>query len=278
MEEELDKNLSKRIPLVNNNLDLVKEKKIFNQEDLTYLMHKLKNHYNFLQKTRIDNKAIIDMNRFQERKYENLIKEGLSNVKECNINEDITLFTDSSTENLQLRVENLQSARRDISMKLEDEMDYSLTLRNKLKIERENILYYNDVEIEVRDKLKSISKSFSSLNINQNQHNKRTRNLSKITDMISDKIRTMNTLIYDQTSKSSDISNNLNLQRTGLIHEKEILTKNSQKMEKVTIGKKNKYIELMRSIDLIKNNKVEKENTVIKTILGLDLLKTYLQR
>ena len=96
--------------------------------------------------------------------------------------------------------------------------------------------------------------------------------------MISDKIRTMNTLIYDQTSKSSDISNNLNLQRTGLIHEKEILTKNSQKMEKVTIGKKNKYIELMRSIDLIKNNKVEKENTVIKTILGLDLLKTYLQR
>ena len=85
----------------------------------------------------------------------------------------------------------------------------------------------------------------------------------------------MNRLIYTQSLKSTQISKKLEVRKNGLIKEKEKLTKNNIKNEKNTIDKKNHYKELMRSVDKIKASKIEKETRVIKTILGLDLIKRY---
>ena len=275
LEEDQDKLLSKLNPTAYNIIDVSKDKKILKQKELTYLMHRLKSYYNYLQKSVLDNNSIINQQKMQERKYDNLIKDGISQVKECNIFEDITLFTTTSSDNLQLRVENLKNAKNDLLMKLQQELDYDQSLRTKLKSERENILYYNDLEIEVRDKIQSIAKSLSSLDINQNEFSKKTRNLTKIRGELSDKMDTMNRLIYTQSLKSTQISKKLEVRKNGLIKEKEKLTKNNIKNEKNTIDKKNHYKELMRSVDKIKASKIEKETRVIKTILGLDLIKRY---
>ena len=276
MEEEMNKNMSKSNPVEFNLLNVKRDKKILGNHELTYMMHKFKSYYNFLQKLTLDNKGNIEQQKILERKYENLLKEGVINFKECGINDDITLFTTSSSENIKMRVENLQIAKKELLMNLEHEHDYSQSLRVKLMSERENILYYHDLEIEVRDKLKIVTKSVTDLDENQSEHSKKTRNLRKTKDELDDKIRTMNSLVYTQTSKGGQISKNLELRRNELIHDKETLTKKNIKMEKTTVEKKNRYKELIRSVDKIKTNKIENENRVIKTILGLDLLKRYI--
>jgi hypothetical protein len=60
------------------------------------------------------------------------------------------------------------------------------------------------------------------------------------------------------------------------MHEREVLKNKNSNMEKTVISKKSEYKTLMKTVDKIKLTKTEKENSVVKTILGLDLIKRLL--
>jgi hypothetical protein len=170
----------------------------------------------------------------------------------------------------------LQIRKIELWKNFNEGIDYSHVLNHQLKNERENLLYYNDLEIEIKEKLHKVAVSINSLESNQIEKQKKSRNVSKISMDLNDKINSMNNLIYMQSSKCEDISKSLNLQKSSLMHEREVLKNKNSNMEKTVISKKSEYKTLMKTVDKIKLTKTEKENSVVKTILGLDLIKRLL--
>ena len=254
-------------------LDLNNNKKILGEVELSFLMQKLKNSYNSLQKSIIENKNSIDKLKFEEKKYANVIFDNTIECKEVNYIDDITLFTISSSEQLKAKVENLQSKKKDYLNKVSHELDYAEILKNKLKNERQNLLYYTEFEIEVKDKLNKISFFSKNLNINQNQTIRKSRNLNTISSDLNEKIQKTNSLIFMQTSKCEDLFNVLKFQKSELDTEKDKIRNKNNFLEKNIVSKKKELKELISTVDKVKTNKVTRENIVIKLILGLNLLK-----
>ena len=196
-------------------LDVKTDKKILGETELNFLMQKLKNSYNSLQKSIIENKNIIDKIKFEQKKYENIIAERGFKTKEVSPTDDITFFTNSSSEKIKL--EKLQTLKKDYLFKENNEIDFAEILKNKLKDERHNLLYYTEYEIEIKEKLSKISFLNKNLNSNQNQNLRKSRNLDSISNDLNEKIQKTNNLIFMQTSKCEDLFGVLKSQKTELL-------------------------------------------------------------
>lgn len=253
--------------------DIEKHDKILGYEDLKYLMYNLKNFYNSIQIIKTDNNRNINWQKFQERKLDYLIKDIPMNEKEFQEDNEKLFYSKGTSEIMKIRYENLKKQKMEISKKLDEEIEYFNILKNQLKNERENMIYYNDLEVQINEKLKRIGVSISTLDKNQSENFIKSRNIHKMNEDINQKIKTMNSLIYVQTSKCQELSRGLQQQKEILIKEKGILKEKNNTLEKTIIAKKNEYKELFRTVEKSKNTKIEIENRVIRTVLGLDLIK-----
>jgi hypothetical protein len=272
LEDSLKKKISRSRTLSTILLELDRNPKILRQHDLNYFVNHLKEHYNSLLLANSENKEKLDTLKFHEKKYESLIKafpqESLDEIQENN-----SFFAKNSLESLRIQHEKLHIKKKELSHQLEKEIEFNLILTNQVKCERENLNYYNDQEIQLKEKLRRVANYTNDLESNQNEKSKKSRNFAKINEEINMKIKTMNSLISLQNTKGEDISNSLKDQKTQLIKEKQLIKTKQNMLENESVNKKNQYKDLFRSVELLKNSKIEKENKVIKTVLGLDLIK-----
>lgn len=274
LDDSLKKKVSRSKSLSSFLLELDKNPKILRHQDLNYFIYHLKEYYNSLLLTKSENKREIDCLKFQEKKYECLIKGRGQELINDNQDIDSIIYKDN-IELVKIKYENLKRKKAELSQKLEKEIENHLIITNQLKNERKNMNYYNDLEIQLKEKLSRLATLINNLDSNLNERSKKSRNFIKINEEINKKIITMNSLISLQNTKCEEISGNLKDQKTQLIKEKELIKKNLNMLEKDTVNKKNQYKDLFRSVELLKNNKLERENKVIKTVLGLDLIKRH---
>jgi len=255
-------------------IEMDKNKKILGQHDLNYIIYHLKDYYNSLLIIRSENKESIDSLKFQEKKFDYLIKENSNKAYE-EYSENVSLAAKNAFEIAKNNKESLVNQKLELSQMLDKELEYNQILKNQLKSEIENINYHYNQEIQLKEKLRKVGDSISILELNHSEREKKSRNIAKINEEITLKIKNMNTLIYLQNSKGEDILGNLKSQKSQLLKDKEAYKIRYNSLEKDNNNKKNEYKELFRSVEKIKNNDLERENKIIKTILGLDLIKRY---
>jgi hypothetical protein len=272
LEDSLKKKLSRSRTMSTILIELEKNPKILRHHDLNYFVNHLKEHYNSLLVAKSDNKEKLDTLKFQEKKYESLIR-AFPQESPDEIQGNNSFFNKNSLESFRIQHEKLNIKKTELSHQLEKEIEFNLILTNQLKNDRENLNYYNDQEIQLREKLKSVAIYISDLESNKYQKSKKSRNFAKINEEINKKIKTMNSLISMQNTKGEDISNSLKDQKTLLIKETNLFKTKQNMLEIESINQKNRYKDLFRSIELSKSSIKEKENKVIKTVLGLDLIK-----
>lgn len=272
LEDSLKKKLSRSKTLSTILLEFEKNPKILRQQDLNYFVNHLKENYNYLLTAKSDNKGKLETLKFQENKYECLIS---AFPQECldEFQDNKSFVAKINHESVRIQIEKLNIKKTEMSFQLENEFEFNMILTNQIKKEKENLNYYNDQEIQLREKLKRLAFYKNDLDSNNNEKSKKSRNFAFINEEINRKINTMNSLISLQITKGEEISGSLNDKKTQMIRAKEYYKKNQKMLEIESVNKKNQYKDLFRSVELLKNSKIEKENKVIKTVLGLDLIK-----
>jgi hypothetical protein len=252
------------------------------KEDLHGIIHKLKNHYNDLVKIKTNKSIKLNELKKRTKGLNKQIEDKLafSDIEFANEKisiEDYEKFKNSSEtkETIRIKIVKLISEKNKISEKYNNEIENSNKIKNLIKIENENIedLYIH--VLEMQEKIKTIKAAEKNLEKNMeekvkkekifhNVKNELDKELIKIRDVTDFQTRNHKNLIEELKAKNDE-----NKKYMKEIDMKDI---NLDKEHKKTADK---ILNDISKSKMIKNRNTEKENYVIKLILGLDIIKRY---
>lgn len=252
------------------------------KEDLHEIIHKLKGHYNDLMK--IKNKKTAKLNDLKKKKQE-LSKQIENKLAFSNIElplerikiDDYDKFKNSNEtkQTIQDRIENLMLQKENFQNKYENEIEYSKKINNLIFIEKQNNRDLFKHTVDLKDKINTLYHAEKNLELNREEKLKKEKIFNNIKkEMDSEMMRLEDVTDYQTKNYNKMIEENKIKNEENKKYMKEIDMRDSN-LDKEHKKNADKILSQINKSKMIKKENTEKENYVIKLILGLDIIKKY---
>jgi hypothetical protein len=213
----------------------------------------------------------------QERKFDLLIKAATEvkpnfkeELQEMNLIED---SRENLPEEVKISFEMLKNKREEQKSKLLVENEYTNSIMNMIKNEKNNLKSSEDKYFEFKDKLRKIKLSMTNIEINIKEGFKKSKNMVSMNKGLKEEIEKMNNLILNQNNQVGFISFSLERQTSEVLKTRQILKEKNMVLDRETKLKKLEMKTMVVEAAKQKILKLNNENRASRLVLGLDLIK-----
>jgi hypothetical protein len=247
--------------------------------ELNAMLFKLKKYFNELHTMR--QAKVKELSSLQE-KCENFDKK-VAHIKSLNdielkyekISVKETSMFKESKEAIQRKIEKLNEDKKNMELKYKNELEYKNTLTHMINSEKDKMQTLNDIMTTNMEKISTIKNFNMNLDINNKENEIKSKNLKSVLENLNKEKTNLSQLMENGKNEIYDLTEKLAIKEINLKELKRAIDRENEVLENSLKTEKEKILKELKETEILKKNKLEKENEYLKLILGLDLIKKY---